>query len=99
VVLALWFRSLLNRVPRSVEADRSRPGAHWWLLGSIALASLTIGVARAWLAWQTGAAVSYYRVAYLLLTRSIGWFAALYLAAGILVMSSRRRPVLTPESP
>jgi len=62
--------------------------------------TLVIGGSRAWLAWQTGAAVSYYRIAYLLLTRTIGWFVALYLLAGVLVMlSRRRRPVLTPESP
>ncbi len=34
VVLALWFRSLVNRVPRSVAADPSRPGAQWWLLAT-----------------------------------------------------------------
>ena len=100
MVLALWFRSLLVRVPRGVAADPSRPGAQWWLLGLIALASVTIGVYHAWLAWQTNPSISYYRIAYLLLTRSIGWFVALYLMAGILVSSGRRRrPVLTPESP
>lgn len=100
VVLALWFISLMKRVPDGVAADPGRPGAQWWLLALIAVASLVIGGSRAWLAWQTGAAVTYYRVAYLLLTRTIGWFVALYLVAGILVMlSRRRRPVLTPESP
>ncbi len=99
-VLALWFRGLLSRVPSRAAADPSRPAAQWWLLGLIALASLIIGVSRAWFAWQAGAATSYYRVAYLLLTRSISWFAALYLVAGVLVLlSRRRRPVLTPESP
>ena len=100
VVLALWFFSMLKRVPDGVAADPERPGAQWWLLALIALASLTIGASRAWLAWQTGAAVTYYHVVYLLLTRTIGWFVALYLVAGVLVMlSRRRRPVLTPESP
>ena len=100
VTLALWFFSLLKRVPDEVASDPGRPGAQWLLLALLAFASLAIGGSRAWLAWQTGAAVSYYRVAYLLLTRTIGWFVALYLVAGILVMlSRRRRPVLTPESP
>lgn len=98
MVLALWFRSLLNRAPRNVATDQSRPGARWWLLALIAVTSLTIGVSRVWLAWEVGGS-SYYRLAYLLLTRSIGWFVALYLVAGIIVMLSRRRPVLTPESP
>ena len=100
MVLALWFRSLLIRVPRSVAADSSRPGAQWWLLSLIALVSVTIGVYHGWLAWQTNPGMSYYRIAYLLLTRSIGWFVALYLLAGILVsVSRRRRPGLRPESP
>jgi len=33
---------------------------------------------------------SIYRVLYLLLTRTLAWFAVLYLAAGTLVMLSRR---------
>jgi hypothetical protein len=99
VVLALWFRSLLKRVPATVATDPSRPRAQWWLLGLIAFASVLIGVSRAWPAWQLGSA-SYYRLAYLLLTRTIGWFVALYLTAGILVLlRRRRRPVLRPESP
>jgi hypothetical protein len=99
VVLALWFRSLLKRVPATVATDQSQPGAQWWLLGLIAFASVLIGVMRAWLASQV-APFSYYRLAYLLLTRTIGCFVVLYLIAGILVLlSRRRRPVLRPESP
>src|SRR3569833_910506 len=98
VVLALWFRTLLNRVPPKVATDQSRPGAQWWLLELIGVTSLASGLSRAWLAWQVGGS-SYYRLSYLLLTRSIGWFVALYLVAGIIVMLSRRRPMLTPESP
>ncbi|MEA3178736.1 MAG: hypothetical protein QOI59_2259 [Gammaproteobacteria bacterium] len=99
VVLALWFRSLLKRVPATVTTDQSRPPAQWWLLGLIAFASVLIGISRAWPAWQLGSS-SYYRLAYLLLTRTIGWFVALYLTAGIIVLlSRRRRPVLRPESP
>jgi hypothetical protein len=100
VVLALWFVTLVRRVPDSVAADPARPGAQWWLLALIGAASIVIGGSRAWLAWHTNAATSYYHISYLLLTRTIGWFVALYLVAGILVMlNRRRRPVLTPESP
>jgi hypothetical protein len=95
VVLALWFRSLLKRVPATVTTDQARPRARWLLLALIAFVSLSIGVSRAFLAWHSG---SYYHLGYLLLTRSIGWFVALYLAAGILVLLSRR-PVLRPETP
>ena len=100
VVLVLWFRTLLKRVPDQVATDSSRPGAQWWLLALLAFGSLAIGGSRAWAAWNSGITISYYRVAYLLLTRTIGWFVALYLVTGIIVLlSRRRRPLLTPESP
>jgi hypothetical protein len=94
VVLALWFRGLLKRVPAAVVADQSRPRASWLLLGLIALASLLIGISRAFLTWHAGA---YYHLGYLLLTRTISWFAVLYLAAGIIVLFNRR-PVPEPAS-
>jgi hypothetical protein len=98
MVLALWFRSLLKRVPAAVGSDQSRPRAMWWLLALIAITSVSIGVSRVLAAWHPG--LSYYRLAYLLLTRTIGWFVALYLTAGVLVLlSRRRRPLLRPESP
>jgi hypothetical protein len=34
----------------------------------------------------------FYRLMYLLLTRSIAWFMALYMAAGMLVLLMRRKP-------
>ena len=86
---------LLKRVPSTVTTDQSRPRARWLLLALIGTASLLTGVARASQAWHAG---SYYHVGYLLLTRTIGWFAALYLAAGIIVLLSRR-PVPEPASP
>jgi hypothetical protein len=91
VVLAFWFRSLVLRVPAAVAEDQSRPPARWLVLGMISLASVLIGVWRAYLAWH---ASSYYHLGYLLLTRTIGWFAVLYLTAGIVMMLSRR---LEPE--
>ena len=70
VVLALWFVSLLKRVPRVLPQIRHVRAPSGGCSRLIALASLAIGGSRAWLAWQTGAAVTYYRVAYLLLTRT-----------------------------
>jgi hypothetical protein len=91
VVMAIWFRSLLMRVPARVIDDQSRPRASWLVLTIISLASLSVGVSRVYLAWH---ATSYYHLGYLLLTRTIGWFAVLYLAAGVVTMLSRR---LEPE--
>jgi hypothetical protein len=91
VVLALWFRSLLVRVPARAIEDQSRPRANWLVLAMITFASLLIGVSRAYLAWHAN---SYYHLGYLLLTRTIGWFAVLYLAAGVVTLLSRR---LEPE--
>jgi hypothetical protein len=87
VVLAFWFRGLLKRAPHAMSVDQQRPRARWLLLVTIAFAALLIGVSRAYMAWHGG---SYYRLAYLLLTRSIGWFVVLYLATGILVVLNRR---------
>ena len=91
VVLAIWFRRLLVRVPVTVAEDQSRPPASWRLLVMIAFVSLLIGVSKAYLVWNSG---SYYHLGYLLLTRTIGCFAVLYLAAGVVTLLSRR---LEPE--
>lgn len=91
-VLAIWFRKLLLRVPPAVGADQPPARARWLVLAVISSAALLIGSSRALLAWH---AASYYHLAYLLLTRTIGCFAALYLAAGILALLSRR---LEPET-
>jgi hypothetical protein len=91
VVLAFWFRSLLQHVPTAVGADQAHPRARWLVLAMIVLAAVLIGASRALLAWHSG---TYYRLGYLLLTRTIGWLALLYLAAGLIVLIGRR---LEPE--
>src|SRR5882724_13372077 len=91
VILAIWFRSLVVRVPEAVVQDQSRPRASWLVLTVISITSVLIGVSRAYLAWH---ASTYYHLGYLLLTRTIGWFAVLYLAAGVVTLLSRR---LEPE--
>jgi hypothetical protein len=90
-VMAIWLRSLVMRVPAGVMENQPRPRASWLVLAVIALVSLSIGVSRAYLAWN---ASSYYHLGYLLLTRTIGWFAVLYLVAGVVTLLSRR---LEPE--
>jgi hypothetical protein len=92
VVLAVWVWTLFKRVPKSVSNDPLRPRASWLLLLMVAGSALLIGVSRAFLAWNT--TYSLYHLGYLLLTRTIGWFAALYLVAGVLTLLSRR---LEPE--
>jgi hypothetical protein len=97
LVLALWFRSLLKRVPAKVMTDQSRPRARWLLLALMGVASLFTGVARAFLAWHSG---TYYHLGYLLLTRTIGWFVAIYLAVGIIVvLSGRPVPEAASQAP
>jgi hypothetical protein len=77
----------MARVPRTVGEDESRPGAHWLALAMISCASLLIGVSRTYLAWHSS---SYYHLGFLLLTRTISWFAMLYLAVGVVALFSRR---------
>lgn len=95
LVLAIWFRSLVREAPATVAVDPARPRARWLLLTVISFASLLIGVSRALPALHSS---TYYHLGYLLLTRTIGWFAVLYLAAGMVVLISRR-PEPEPARP
>src|SRR5262249_5054293 len=90
-VLAIWFRNLIVRVPRSISEDPRRPRASWAALITISSVALVIGVWRASLSWHLA---RYYHLGYLGLRRTIGWFAVLYLIAGVLTLLSRR---LVPE--
>jgi hypothetical protein len=92
VVMLWWSRRLLQRVPKTVATDPARPRGSALILVMVTFFSLFIGVSRAVLAWH---AASYYHLGYLLLTRTIGWFALLYLAAGLVTVLSRR---LEPET-
>jgi hypothetical protein len=85
IVLAIWLRHQLARVPSSVERDSLH--ARWLLLIGVAAAALAIGGARGLSSWHDG---SYYHLTFLLLTRVIGWFGALYLTAGLAVSINRR---------
>lgn len=85
-VLAVWVYLMLVRVP-PLTGDPARPRARWVVLAAIGTVSLSIGVARSLWAYHLG---MYYRMGFLLLTRSIGWFVVLYLAAGLIASLSRR---------
>ena len=91
-VMGAWAWVLLTRVPKSVAMDPSRPRANWLVLTLVAFSAMVIGVSRAILSWHAGS--TFYHLGYLLLTRTIGWFAVLYLLAGALTVLSRR---LEPE--
>ncbi|HUI59747.1 MAG TPA: DUF4184 family protein [Steroidobacteraceae bacterium] len=86
-VVALWLRGMLAREPAPAGGDAIRDGPRHLLLTLAAAAGLLIGVTRAFTIWD---GLSYYHLSYLLLTRTIGWFGALYLLTGVLITLNRR---------
>jgi len=86
-VLAFWWQGLLARDPQSVDAEPVRSRDSLPVLLLVIVTALVIGGIQATRRWELQ---SYYHLAYLLLTRTIAWFAALYLVAGTLVMLNRR---------
>jgi hypothetical protein len=95
VLLLVWYRSCVSALPASSKArpeDRSRAQ----VLAGVAVAALIIGVAHA-LGPAHGQAI--YRVASLLLTRTIAWFGLLYLAAGtVMSLLHRKSARMAPEA-
>jgi hypothetical protein len=91
VIMLIWFRSLLNRVPLAVADDEKQPRANWLVLTMVSFFALMIGISRGIMSWH---AASYYHLEYLLLTRTISWFLVLYLGAGLIALLARR---LEPE--
>jgi Domain of unknown function (DUF4184) len=87
VVMAIWLHGVLRRVPPDVAEDQAQSRPRWLVLAVIGVVALSIGVHRALWAWYAG---MYYRMGFLLLTRSIGSFAALFLIAGLIATVSRR---------
>jgi preprotein translocase subunit SecG len=90
LILAIWYRRLPTPAlePPGFAAVSSSGRLVILILVSTAAAGIGIYIAgHAALVGQSN-----YRVIYLLLTRAIAWFAFLYLAAGLLVTFSRKKP-------
>jgi hypothetical protein len=83
-LLLLWYRSCVSALP---VPRAQAPGRRGQVLAGVVAAALIIGVGEA-LGPAQGQTM--YRIAFLLLTRTMAWFALLYLVAGI-VMSLRSR--------
>jgi hypothetical protein len=92
LILAIWYRRLPTPTP---VADP--PGAaalstsgRTVLLVMVCLVAAAVGTYRATQLALEGS--SNYRVIYVLLTRSISWFVAVYLAVGLIVTFTRKKP-------
>lgn len=83
-VLALWYH---RNAPQVAPGTERGPGRI--VLVVVSVAAIVIGCAQAF-APAHGQAT--YRIFYLVLTRTIAWFAVLYLLGGTLVMMLGRRP-------
>jgi hypothetical protein len=85
-VLASWYRRLPARTPKPASDGPLRSWTPLLLL-LVLVAALVIGGLQA---LKYAHAQTFYHISYLMLTRTIAWFAVLYLATGMLVMVSRR---------
>jgi hypothetical protein len=91
LILAIWYRRL--RTPAPLEQPNMiviSASARIALLVLVVTIAVAIGAFISMRAAYWGA--TNYRVIYLMLTRSIAWFALLYLAAGLFLMLARRKP-------
>jgi hypothetical protein len=91
LILAIWYLRLPTPAAEQPGVPTTEPlSARVAILLLVFVAAASIGGYSAVRAALSGH--SNYRVIYLLLTRAIAWFAALYLAAGLIVTYGRRRP-------
>jgi hypothetical protein len=87
-ILAIWFRRLPTPpIEPPVIGSLSTSGRTVILVLVCAAAAAAGGYRAAQVAFE---GLSNYRVIYILLTRSIAWFALLYLLAGLLVSFTRK---------
>ena len=87
-VLAIWFARLPTHAEESRNAERT--AGSLLLLGVLLAAAVAAGGLET-LEHIVRDDPPRYRIFYLLLTRSVAWFALLYTAAGILIVRGRRR--------
>ncbi|HEY6517299.1 MAG TPA: DUF4184 family protein [Steroidobacteraceae bacterium] len=90
VVVAIWFILLPRPASAQVPGNDERSAAGPALLAALLVAAAVAGPLETGLrlGWHFPGA---YRLFYLLLTRTIAWFAALYTLAGIVIVYGRRR--------
>jgi hypothetical protein len=96
LILAIWYRRLPTPVVEPPGAVGTSSFARAVLLLLVTVTAIGIGAYTAAHAALGGA--SNYRVFYLLLTRAIAWFAALYLAAGLFVTFTQKKPEALAET-
>ena len=96
LALAIWYRRLPTPAAERTGAAVISPSGQAAILLLVVTAAVGIGGYIAGHAVLSGQ--SNYRIIYLLLTRTIAWFAALYLLAGLFVTFSRRKPQPVPET-
>jgi hypothetical protein len=90
-VLGMWFARLWARAP-GPASFASWPVSHRVLVGAIVAGSVGFGLLHSLYALYAG---SYYRMLFILLTRSIRWSVLLLLLAGMVVVLSRRPALQT----
>jgi Domain of unknown function (DUF4184) len=95
-ILAIWYFRLATPTAESSNAPGVSTVSRAVLLLLVSIAAAAIGVYLAARAALVGH--SNYHVIYVLLTRSIAWFALLYLIAGLVVTLTRRKPEPVPET-
>jgi Domain of unknown function (DUF4184) len=89
-ILAIWYLRLPTPAAEPPSGVATPASGRGLILLCVFTAATATGVYIAGRAALEG--YSNYHVIYLLLTRAIAWFAALYLAAGLLAALNRRRP-------
>ena len=87
LVVVFWFHGLLARAPRPIGAELLPLPVRRLVLLLVGVTALAIG---GWAVWRQWYFTSYYHLGYLLLTRTIAWFALLYLMTGLVVVFNRR---------
>ena len=88
VILAIWFRRLPTPAAEPPVIGALSLSARTVLLVLVCVTAAAIGGYKA--AQIAAQGVSNYRVIYMLLTRSIAWFAVLYFATGLFVSFTRK---------
>jgi len=94
LVLAYWYAQVARDAPQTRVEESDRPGLRLLLLVIVVTAAIAIGSIQA--LHTIHPTSTFYRAAYLLITRTLAWFMLLYVAAGVLV-SLTEPPQPQPE--